>query len=445
MTTAVVKEFQRVSSALERGSHDNERMDKATEICSFFLRHRAEAWVRTRRLQPVLYQYGNDTTPLTTKERYTAEYADLKTVRYGRNKRDLLAERLFIADTAGEVITVFTDPKEVATKDAWPCFSCFRALMPLPCELGHRHIGIFFHCYDGALQSCLLRKARQLHEAMSAKSRRDLPQGEHWLRWLQTWVMGVVCMSHSVHNALHWATAEFSHDKQCMRSCFICIESLRNGYSSLIMCIGRWLSDKITWEDWDHPDIDEVWRTLSVDVGLIADLSEMEVRFTAGRLRIATRFQNDPEVPAKLTAIFVKMWEFRKFSSGRWCSMGRSARRVQASVLLGLSNLVSFILDNTSESKWYLRGWRNHYQGLVPRCIATLALCSFGADSVLMMIEEDDRLSLQITDIERELKEEIEAVQNISDATWQIFADTAGVSSAVFRTSCTQAVLVVGG
>ena len=279
-----------IESAAKPGAsfnnHDVEHMEKATEICCSFLRLKAEAFVRARADEPILYQYGNDATPLTTVETHHIESSEMCSAshRKGRDLKDFLAERLFIADARGNVVAVFTDPKELSSKDQWPCFSSARSLMPLPRELDHRSIAVHFHCYDGALCEPLIRRHKQLATAMSEKSRDQMPPGKHWLTWLMTWVIGVTCINHSVHNSLSWSVAEYAKDKDCMRSTYICVESLRNGFTTMVTHLGTWIASVIHWEDWTIPDVDAIWRHLAVDVETAAMLTSLQLHFSDGRL-----------------------------------------------------------------------------------------------------------------------------------------------------------------
>jgi hypothetical protein len=77
-----------------------------------------------------------------------------------------------------------------------------------------------------------------------------LTEGEAWLRSLLTWFTGNVCVNHSTHNGLRWGLASFTSDLKCMRSAYIALESLRNGYDLLVQFLGRWISQRIVYEDW---------------------------------------------------------------------------------------------------------------------------------------------------------------------------------------------------
>ena len=96
------------------------------------------------------------------------------------------------------------------------------------------------------------------------------------------------------------------------RSMFSTVDSLRNGFSSLVRCVGGLISAKITWQDWDHPDPDDVWRSLGVDADLASVLSELQLRFSSGRLRAARFLEHDVSAPRRFTAVLLRLWEFKK-------------------------------------------------------------------------------------------------------------------------------------
>ena len=64
---------------------------------------------------------------------------------------------------------------------------------------------------------------------------------------------------------------------------------------------------------------------------------------------------------------------------------------------------------------------------------------------MLESLQNDDRLVLRLPEIEQDLLDELAFTQQISEPTWQVYADVVGASTSELRSSCNQAALVAAG
>ena len=213
-----------------------------------------------------------------------------------------------------------------------------------------------------------------------------------------TWIVGVTCITHAVHNALKWSAATFIHDPACMRSAYICIASLRNSFDQLARHARPWIGDRIVLEDWNFPHLEQLWTILVRDEELRKALIDLQLRFSNGYLRIARKYFEQPaEAIGIVITVFLKLWQFRDFCDSRWCTLGPSARTLVACFILGLPEYVHYIMTiPVGVSKYFISGFEKHCTLQVKRMLAIVAVNSHLADDVLFLLLQDDRLLMQI-------------------------------------------------
>lgn len=79
----------------------------------------------------------------------------------------------------------------------------------------------------------------------------------------------------------------------------------------------------------------------------------------------------------------------------RWVAIGAAGRQLILSLLMGLSELVDYILEK-GESQYYIGGFRKHL-GKQQRLMSTLlSVGSRVSDRILMMTMKDDRVPLML-------------------------------------------------
>lgn len=169
----LLRRFNRPSSTTS--SHDVSRMAKVAEVGKRFLRIAVESFIGRRRHQPIMIWYASDSTPLSTREMHRRSWECYRVRRSGRRSNDLLLQRLFVQDCAGDAAILFTEPLALEDKSTWSHYEAFRRLLPTGRELGHEALLVSFHCFDRALESSMDRRIRQLRERAcgNGTSRRD--------------------------------------------------------------------------------------------------------------------------------------------------------------------------------------------------------------------------------------------------------------------------------
>jgi hypothetical protein len=428
MAVECVRKFSGVCSKLT--GRDLDHVEKLCEVSCRFLRENAEQFVCERRDKPILVLYGNDATPAQTMETVRCESNGFTKTFYrrGRHSKDFLAEKLFITDGVSTAV-VFTDPLELSDKTAWTAFEVSRRLFSLPRQLGHVGLTVLVHVYDSALYAPLIKRQRQRVEAVLLQEghRRDWAPGFATLMSLLTWLAAAPCINHSVHNAMKWSVKEYVQDKSCMRSAFIVIASLRNGFVTLTANVSAWVRATLKFEDWGSSArvLPEVWMLLLRDSELIAALSLMQLRFEEGCLKVARLYEDVHDVVNQVVTILMKLWLFQNFTDSRWCTLGPVSRTMVACFLLGLDHCVSYIMSLEKVSKFYISGFPVHCTAQVKRLFAIVSISSHVPDAILFLLLKDDRVAMQLDEIDAQIQKMLDLVHRVSPEAWRIVGEVA--------------------
>lgn len=437
----LLRRFNRPSSTTS--SHDVSRMAKVAEVGKRFLRIAVESFIGRRRHQPIMIWYASDSTPLSTREMHRRSWECYRVRRSGRRSNDLLMQRLFVQDCAGDAAILFTEPLALEDKSTWSHYEAFRRLLPTGRELGHEALLVSFHCFDRALESSMDRRIRQLRESLRQRDLAARPEGQAHLRHLLSWHLSVGCILHDTHNSLRWGVFDYSSNKDCMRAFFITLESLRNSYDLLMAQLPRWLPKVLAFEEWGFADPSPLWVLLGVSSEIVELLSQMQLRFQGGQLKVAPSFQAKDDLPDLIAMCLMHIWTFRRFSESRWLTLGSSSRCLIASLLLGLPSLVGDIMASSS-SRYYISGFQ-HLDASVKEVASIIATSSFISDSVMAQLLDDDRVVHRIEILEGEVYEELAYTSAIDMNVFEVIGEAVGWTGARLRHEAVASALTQGG
>ena len=244
---------------------DLDKLHRSAHVLRHGLLARARRFVMANRDRCLVMQYGSDTTPLITKERYEHEVSDVKVVRGARSCNEFLIQRVFLEGQPGDSLAVVEAPIPMASKTAFAHFGAARALLKSPREWGHQGLLVEFHKYDRALKSACGRLHRQMHLALEDKADEDLHPGLSYRLYLTHWQFCEGCFAHDCHNGLKWSVLNFTRDKDCMRSSYLVHESLRHGYGLLVRHAGAWVRSVLGFSDWRNHEMKQFYESLDVD------------------------------------------------------------------------------------------------------------------------------------------------------------------------------------
>ena len=368
------------------------RVDHLCEALKAFLRARCNAFVLERQGEPIAEIYSSDATPLVCISRYTSHYGDLAVQRRGRNSAEWLIEKLFLLDTRGGKVALISEPRLLGDKTAWAHYQAQQEFWPLARERGHTDIIISHHMWDRAVKAPCERHQRQRHAALSLALQSHMSEGEAIWTDLCSWFTCTGCVAHDVHNALKWSVFSLINDRSTVKSCWVVLESLRNGYNLLVQEMGQWIADKIEFSD--HANLDvlrRLWLLMGLTDEWVTLFVDVQLRWENGRLCVGEKWRAEPTTPQAVTTCLMHVWAFRSFSDSRWCSLGAGCRSLVSSLMVGLADLAQNIILNPRCSNYYIGGFSNLSKDVIRMC--TLISCSGHiSDSILLMVLEDDRI-----------------------------------------------------
>ena len=419
--------------------HDNDKIAKHTEVLKEFQRIQLSRWLDQRRDEPVLAVYQSDGTPLRTHVRHIFHLNDLHVVREGKETREYLLQRLFMADAQGSTISVVVEPRLMKDKTHLTHMQAYCEQTQDPRLRGHEGISITHHTYDRAVFTAMRRRLLQRQVAMdNYLIDQDEDTGVPWS--LKTWTLVTACCAHDVHNALKWAVLQYFSDKSVMRDTWCVHASLRNGFQQLVTRMRAWIDEHVSWEDGYDTDQLEIFALLGVEEKWLPVFKKLRPRFLDGRLKIAPECADDEYALAQLRGCLFYLWRFRSWAETRWISTGPSCKHMMLSLITGLHSVVDFILKEKAENPTWLKGFKR-LTGQVKRMMAVTATTCHVSESVLAFVLEDDRVALNLDKIDALIMQGIEKVKETPNTLVIAVGQVAELSMTEMRDDMTQSAL----
>ena len=364
---------------------DLQRLARVSEVQRTFLKERARRWLQQRQHRTILFYYGSDCTPLTTRKRVEHAVLGQTVARRGKSCDEFLIQRAYMCDLDGSSTCIMEMPLALADKTAFTHFAAARKFFKTPREEGHEALCVIAHVYDRVVQAPMARLFRQWRALSQSRVEDEDADGRAYRLDLQCWYVSVGCFAHDCHGGLKWALLQWSNDKQVLRSAFASVESVRSSNSLLMKHVAPWIARHIHYEDWAGIDAGAVYMALDVDASWLDIFSDLAVRLSGGRLLIAERHRGRSGLMDVMTGVFMKILTWHQWSESRWLSLGGSCRQLALGLLLGLESLVSHVLD-AGKSKYHLGHVHEHLRAEVRHFILVGAFASRVADSLLQMV-----------------------------------------------------------
>jgi hypothetical protein len=86
-------------------------------------------------------------------------------------------------------------------------------------------------------------------------------------------------------------------------------------------------------------------------------LVRLQLRFEHGALLVAASWEGDLDTENMIYTCLLHLWKFTKFTSSRWTTLGSSSRSLLASTVVGLEDLVHYIMEDKANSTYYIKGF----------------------------------------------------------------------------------------
>lgn len=182
---------------------------------------------------------------------------------------------------------------------------------------------------------------------------------------LYEWVVITGCVDHDANNALRWGVSRYlPHGAKDTREMFVAIRALRDGYDILVEQIPLWILAKLTWAPRKHAAGEShlFWQASGAGEPMATHLSDVDLRFEGGELRISDAYLRTPEVYEQVANLFMSLCKFQKFADARFATLGPSCRVLLVTLLLGITDAVAWMLLQEGVKQWYLK----RFQRLLP-------------------------------------------------------------------------------
>ncbi|CAK0836513.1 unnamed protein product [Prorocentrum cordatum] len=265
---------------------------------------------------------------------------------------------------------------------------------------------------------------------------------------LTQFVFTTACACHDVSKANEWAMFFEYGDKDLLRDVFVGFESLRNSVTLIGDYLDQWIALRIQAAlPLSPPEIDEyrmTWVCIGVDSDIIDAICEqLQLRFVDGRLLVCeTSFAAEEDLFSRIRGIMLTAFSFRRFSETRWASVGSSAQGVVAGLMLGLSDLVQYILNDPASSKYFLRGW-SRLSGDRLEFVVVQSLVTRVSDGLLLELMKDSRVLLREDELQDVIQDELSWLSSLPLSVYSCFGGLVELSGQALRHRCIRAGLVI--
>jgi hypothetical protein len=411
---------------------DKRERDKITRLCDaslYGLEEMEKRWFKSHSRDTILQQYGADLTPLTTMEQYKQSAEGITVLRKGSVCNEFLIQRQISTDLRGSVCCRLELPYVLKDKTAFAHFSSYRTCFKTPRELGHEGLSVILHRYDGAIVKPMNRLNLKYRAASYDRLKEEL--GPHaYMSWILDWYFSVTCILHDIQGAVKWSVFAFTRDKDVMRSSFLCMESLRRGYSQLVKHAGHWLLDVLEFTDEPWHVSRAVYLLLGVDGDWLEKYCDLEMRWKDGRLLVSSRHRGYDSAYEYVMLVLLHAWKFTRWTTSRFLTFGRGGRQLILSALFGLPSLVAFSLARGA-SEYYLGGFQKHWTPTVQLLTCIVAVTSWLGDKAHGLVFKDDRLPRVLVTLEAIIGVEVSNVAMLSEAVLACLATIIGHNNSV--------------
>jgi hypothetical protein len=386
--------------------------------------------------EPMAISYGNDSTPLQTRERWYRKWCDLTVRREGSQSKDYLIQRAWAQNLRGQAVVLFCEPLTLQDKSAASHFGAARQLVGFGLECGLRGLNIQHDVLDRAIFSAEDRLLRQQHELCLKQIRPTMSEGDWKLLCLQSWYVASGCCDHDIHNALKWSVHAEISDKAFMKEVWKVVACIRSAFHLLVDHAANWVASCIMWQEWGLQQQEALWAMLNLPPDLREELVDLQLRWEDGGLCVHPRHRNQPSIISRIEVVLLKLWYFKEWTDSRWLTMGPACKVLTAAKITGLDALVKYICSQPKTSLYYLGNYKSDPD--INSFIARVAISSFVSDAALALLLEDDRVPRQWEALQIEICDELAYLNGLPMEIWSLVAVGCSLSSFDLRSKCVQ-------
>lgn len=307
-------------------------------------------------------------------------------------------------------------------------------------QAGHKGEALEHYSWDRAKFNALSRLVKAWHLSETFEPTTDMPGN---LLSMTQFVVTTACACHDASKANQWSMFFEYSDKDLLRDIFIAAESLRNSINLIRDYLDAWISLRLDFAEplscWEVDHLTCLWVSLGLDSELVELLAEvLQLRFVDGRLLVSLANAQSDDVVDTVKSAFLAALTFRRFSESRWASIGTSMQGIAAGLLLGLDDLVEYIIADPSSSKYFLNGWKR-LVGDRRSFVVVQALVTRVSESFILELMHDARILRRLGELQSIIQEELAWLCDLPLEVYDFLAGLCASSGTALRSTCIRA------
>ena len=440
---SAIKHWSQASGSLS--AKELSSVASTCEACKEVLHCAVVDLIKASAGRPILNSKSADGTPCSVRVRTQASRpSGSKVTRSGKHSVELLVKNQFLrCYINGKPLTKVLLQEPMPLDHGKPCpaqFEACRKDWKSLRQLGHAGPAIEHYCFDRFGISGHERLWRQWH-AMVADSFQHLAVNSSTdLLQLSEFVLITGCAAHDAQSAFRWALHKELADADLLRDVYVSVEALRNSYDLITSRLLSWISQRLSYAPaqsafWmQHQRF--LWQALDVEMETQEILSStLQLRFENGRLWVVDDVSTMPDGLDTISTALLSTWRFVRWSDTRFLTVGASSRTIIAGLLTGLGDLVEYIRQDPTASKFYINGF-SRLQGDRKVFLAQCAVISRVAEGALSELLEDPRVCKQYDLLWEAIGEEMRWLVEASPVFWGALAAISGTTADELRHRC---------
>ena len=434
LTSLAMSELRAECSALCRLSHSLDasgllRLEQLVEGLKAHLQAKVSLFMKRHQHNAILVCYSADATPVLVASTSKMSSASLgSTRRSGRQLIEFLMQKSFYksfsVSGAMDMTVVLKDPLPLSEgKRGWNMFTAAAEFQPLLRRAGHPSTCLQHMCADRAVFSSLDRHLRGRQGAFYDPAHGPDHGRAAPLLNNTDWMLSSPCAVHDAHNGLKWGLDAVT-ESTTLEDLHIAVESLRNSFAAVRAHITPFLQRRLRFH---NPPLEAsdgdcaLWVLLGLEADWVEVIMGLNPLWKDGWLFVNDVVEPESTSLEQVSHLIFHLMRWRQFTQSRWASLGASCRALLASLLLGLTEIVSITRDNPHVSDYHLGG----FERLSEHVMRFAIVCAAGAypiENFIQCMLHDDRLLRRLSTLEEDLQEEVHYLEHLPADTWSRFA-----------------------
>lgn len=216
-----------------------------------------------------------------------------------------------------------------------------------------RHTG-----FDRGMNDATSRVLEQYFLLKQVKTRTE--KEDPLLEFLLTWNINTPCSLHDFDNAGRLPLYYLNKNENLLKEIYIALQSCRHSYKQLADARGEWIATNLRRRPVpDTMDVEatrELWCVIGAPEEAIDEIMSMGFVIEDGDPCVSEDIPID-KLHSRMQDLLLRLWQFKTVSWGRWIGSGAPCRQLIGANLAGLPSVVAQVIDDGSESNYYINGF----------------------------------------------------------------------------------------